>query len=108
MKKREKPSKAAFDDSRFYDHDPVHHGCARPADGRLTHQGHTVYETLAVSEVYALADQHPLATIIIAADVDPERAKAVQHHYPTLHLKADATVRGIVWEVSNLKGGMVR
>ncbi len=74
----------------------------------LSQQGYTVYEALAVSDVYALADQHPLATIIITADVDPERTKAVQHHYPTLHLKADATVRDIVWEISNLKGATVQ
>jgi hypothetical protein len=36
---------------------------------------------LAISEVFNLADHHPLATIIITADVDPERAKAIQHHY---------------------------
>jgi hypothetical protein len=79
-----------------------------PLTDELSHQGYTVYEGLAVSDVYALADQHPLATIIITADVDRERAKAVHHHYPTLHLKADATVRDIVWEISNLKGATVQ
>jgi hypothetical protein len=74
----------------------------------LSRQGHTVYEALAVSEVYALADQHPLATIIITADVDPERAKAIQHHYPTLHLKPTATVQHVVWELSNPKGAIVQ
>lgn len=73
----------------------------------LSHQGHTVYEALAVSEVYALADQHPLATIILTADIDPERAKAIQHHYPTIYLKANATVHDIVWEL-NLKGATVQ
>jgi hypothetical protein len=57
--------------------------------------------------VYALADQHPSATIIITADVDPERAKAIQHHYPTMHLKPNATVQDIVWEL-NLKGATVQ
>ncbi|HEY2235451.1 MAG TPA: hypothetical protein VGK01_18415 [Candidatus Angelobacter sp.] len=66
----------------------------------LSHQGYTVYEALAVSDVYALADQHPAATIIITADVDPERARAIQHHYPTLQLRPAATVREIVWELS--------
>jgi hypothetical protein len=75
-----------------------------PLTDELSHQGHTVHEAMAVSEVYALADQHPLATIIMTADIDPERAKAIQHHYPTLHLKAKATVQDIVWELSNLKG----
>jgi hypothetical protein len=75
-----------------------------PLTDELSHQGHKVYEAVAISEVYALADQHPLARIIMTADIDPERAKAIQHHYLTLHLKADATVRDIVWELSNLKG----
>jgi predicted nicotinamide N-methyase len=82
----------------------------RPPDtlsDELSHQGHTVYEALAVSDVYALADQHPQAQIIITADVDPERAKAIQHHYPTMHLKPNATVQDIVWEL-NLKGATVQ
>lgn len=73
----------------------------------LSHQGHQVYEAIAISEVYALADQHPKAAIIITAEVDPERAKAIQHHYPTLHLKANATVQDIFWEL-NLKGAGVQ
>jgi len=52
----------------------------------LSHQGYTIYEALAVSDVYALAHQHPQAQIIITADVDPERAKAIQYHYPTIYL----------------------
>ncbi len=73
----------------------------------LSHQGHTVYEALAVSEVYALADQHPAAHIIITHDIDPERAKAIQYHYPTMYLKANATVHDILWEL-NLKGASVQ
>lgn len=46
-----------------------------PLTDELLHQGHQVYEALAVSEVYALADQHPTATILITADVDQGRAK---------------------------------
>jgi hypothetical protein len=79
-----------------------------PLAEELSRQGHTVYEALAVSEVYALADQHPKAQIILTADIDPERAKAIQHHYPTLHLKADASARDIVWEILNLKGATVQ
>jgi hypothetical protein len=74
----------------------------------LSQQGHTVYEAIAISEVYALADQHPRAQIIITADIDPERAKAIQHHYPTLHLKPAATVHHIVWELSQAKGAPVQ
>ena len=53
-----------------------------PLTGEPSQQGHTVYEAVAISEVYALADQHPLATIIITADVDPNE----QEHYPNPHL----------------------
>jgi hypothetical protein len=42
-----------------------------PLADELSHQGHQVYEALAISEVYALADQHPMATIIMTADIDP-------------------------------------
>jgi predicted nicotinamide N-methyase len=78
-----------------------------PLTHELSHQGHTVYEALAVSEIYALADQHPLATVIITADIDPERAKAIKHHYPTLHLKPTATIRDIIWELGQAKGASV-
>jgi hypothetical protein len=78
-----------------------------PLTEGLVHQGHTVYEAIAISEVYALADQYPQAQIILTADIDPERAKAIQHHYPTMHLKVDATVRDVVWEL-NLKGATVQ
>lgn len=78
-----------------------------PLVEELSHQGHQVFEAIAISEVYALADQHPMATIIITADIDPERAKAIQHHYPTLQLKANATVQDVVWELS-LKSASVQ
>lgn len=78
-----------------------------PLTEDLSQQGHQVYEAVAISEVYALADQHPNAAIIIAADVHPERAKSIQHHYPTMHLKANATVQDIVWEL-NLKAASIQ
>jgi hypothetical protein len=58
-----------------------------PLTEELSRQGYQVNEALAVSEVFSLVEQHPLATIIITADVDQERARAIQQHYPTLHLK---------------------
>jgi hypothetical protein len=61
-----------------------------------------VFEALAISEVYALADQHPRSTIIIAADIDPDRAKAIQHRYPTLHLMLGATVAEVIWALNQL------
>ena len=77
-----------------------------PFTEELSQQGHQVYEAIAISEVLALQEQHPTAQIIITADVDPERAKAAQHRYPTLYLKPDATVQDIVWEL-NLKDAMI-
>jgi predicted nicotinamide N-methyase len=74
---------------------------------QLSQQGHTVYEAIAISKVYALADQHPQAQIILTADIDPERAKAIQHHYPTMHLKRNAGVHDIVWELT-LKGAALQ
>ena len=71
-----------------------------PLAAELSRQGHTVYEAIAISEVYALADQHPAAQIIMTGDIDPERAKAIQHHYSTIHLKLAATVREVVWKLS--------
>lgn len=71
-----------------------------PFTEELSRQGHQLFEALAISEVYALADQHPTATIIITADIDPERAKAIQQHYPTMHLKANTTMQDILWELN--------
>jgi hypothetical protein len=80
-----------------------------PLAEELSRQGHRVFEAVAISEVYALSDQHQLSTIIITADVDPERAKAVQHHYTTLHLKPEASVQDIMWELSQgLKGAIIQ
>jgi len=74
-----------------------------PLTDELSHQGHQVFEAVSISEVYALADQHPAATIIITADVHLERAKAIQHHYTTLHLRPNTTVQDILWELSHAK-----
>jgi predicted nicotinamide N-methyase len=78
-----------------------------PLTNQLSHQGHQVFEAIAISEVYALADQHPAAQIIVTADIDPERAKAIQHHYPTMYLKPNATVKDIIWEL-NPKGASIQ
>jgi hypothetical protein len=61
-----------------------------PLTEELSRQGYQVNEALAVSELFRLVEQHPTATILITADVDQERAKLVQQHYPTLHLKPAA------------------
>jgi hypothetical protein len=79
-----------------------------PLTDELSAHGHQVFDALAISEVLALAEQYPLAQIIISADVDLERAKVIQQHYPTVHLNADATVKDILWELGQEKGASVQ
>jgi hypothetical protein len=57
----------------------------------LSLQGHEVYEALAISEVLALSEQHPTASIIITPDVDQTRAAVVQQHWPTMRLHREFT-----------------
>jgi len=47
-------------------------------------------------------EQHRSATIIITADIDADRANVVQRHYPTLRLKASATMQDILWGTCHL------
>lgn len=52
----------------------------------LAREGHEVFEALVVSEVLALAEQHPYSSIVIAPEVDQERASVIQQHWPTVRL----------------------
>jgi hypothetical protein len=56
-----------------------------PLAAQLSQQGHQVFEAIAISEVLALAEQHPTAEIIIDAGVAPGTAKVIQQHYPSMH-----------------------
>ncbi|HKD79531.1 MAG TPA: hypothetical protein VKH81_07540 [Candidatus Angelobacter sp.] len=62
----------------------------------------STYEALAISEVLALAAEHPNAHVVIAPDVNRVRAKIIQQHHPTFAPKPNATVADIVWELSRL------
>jgi len=73
-----------------------------PLTNKLSLSGHQAHETVAVSEVFSLMEQHPSATIIITADIDADRANVVQRHYPTMQLKASATLHDILWEICHL------
>lgn len=75
-----------------------------PLTVELSHHRHQLFEAVAISEVYAPVDQHPMPQII-TADVDPERARAIQHHYPTLHLKPENTVANVLFELSHFTKG---
>jgi len=52
----------------------------------LARKGHEVYDALAISEVMALAEQHPDSSIVIAPEVNQERASIIQQHWPTIRL----------------------
>jgi hypothetical protein len=77
-----------------------------PISDELARQGHSVYECLAISEVFALAEEHFDAQIVIAAEMEEKWATVIKQRYSTMHLKPGATVKDILWEL-NLKGGRV-
>jgi hypothetical protein len=77
-----------------------------PISDELARQGHSVYECLAISEVFALAEEHFDAQIVIAAGMEEKWATVIKQRYLTMHLKPGATVKDILWEL-NLKGGRV-
>jgi hypothetical protein len=64
--------------------------------------GLQIREAIAISEVFSLVEQYPDAPILITPDVDSDRAKIIQQHHPTLHLKPSATARDILLELSHL------
>jgi hypothetical protein len=72
-----------------------------PISDELSRQGHSVYECLAISEVFALAEEHFDAQIIIAANMEEKWASEIKQRYPTLHLKPGATVKDVLWELSS-------
>jgi hypothetical protein len=71
-----------------------------PISDELSRQGHSVYECLAISEVFALAEEHREAQIVIAAEIEAEWARVIQQRHPTLHLKPGATAKDVLWELN--------
>jgi hypothetical protein len=67
--------------------------------GEMLQQGFIVFKALAISEVFALLEEHPAAQIIISAGVDDERARVIQQHYPTMRLKEDTTLKDVLWDL---------
>jgi len=51
---------------------------------------------LAINEVFGVAEKHGDAQIVIAAEIEAESVRVIQQRYPALHLKADATVKGVL------------
>jgi len=70
-----------------------------PISDELSRQGHSVYECLAISEVFTLAEEHFGAQIVIAAQMEEQWATVIKQRYPTMHLKPGATVKDILWEL---------
>ena len=73
-----------------------------PLANGLILAGHRVFEALAISEAFALAQEHAEAQIIIAADVEVRRAKVIQRHYPTVRLNEKASLADVLWEMELL------
>jgi hypothetical protein len=76
-----------------------------PLTDELILAGYHVLETLAISEVFALLEENPEAQVIIAADIEAERAKVIQQHNPTIHLTGNATLKDVLWELELLFPG---
>jgi hypothetical protein len=67
--------------------------------------GYRVKEVLTVSEALYLCETEHIDAIVIAADVeDPEVIEAQMRHI-TITLKPHATVRELIWELSQLFPG---
>ena len=64
--------------------------------------GYTVFEALDVSEVLHLCEHHKIDAVVIGADIDEPDVIEVQLREITIKLKAEATVKDLVWELSNL------
>lgn len=85
--------------------------CTRELPGlsnELEVAGFQVYEALALSEVFFLAEQHPGAHIVIDHTVEDGAANEIAQHYPTLRLKQEATAADVLWELSSLSDGTVQ
>lgn len=73
-----------------------------PMADELSSFGLPIREAIAISEVFSLIEQYPEARIVITPDVELDRAKIIQQHYSTLHLKGSATAKDVLWELSHV------
>ncbi len=67
----------------------------------LSQAGLQVYEAVAISEVFYLAEQHPNAQVIVDHTVEDRAAHEVAQHHITLGLTREATAAGVLWELSS-------
>jgi hypothetical protein len=70
----------------------------------LTERNIQVYEALALSEVFFLAEEHPGLIVVIDATIEEKAAHEVQTTLITLRLKPRATADDVIWELALLSG----
>ena len=71
----------------------------------LARAGYRVFEAHAVSEALYLCEIRNVDAIVIAADVDEPDVVEAQLRRITIRLNPDATVKDLVWELSQLFPG---
>jgi AmiR/NasT family two-component response regulator len=64
--------------------------------------GYRIFEALSVSEVLYLCEQHDIDAVVIATEVDDPDLIEAQMRRITIKLKPEATVRELIWELSQL------
>lgn len=65
----------------------------------LTQAGFGVFEALAISEVLYLCETERIDIVVIAAEIQEQRAKEIKAHQIILHLKPAASSREIIAEL---------
>lgn len=68
----------------------------------LIEAGFQVYEALAISDVFCLAEQYPSAIVVIDSSVEDLAALEIARSEPTLRLKPRATAADVIWRLSEL------
>ena len=65
----------------------------------LIRAGFEIFEALAISEALHLCETKQVSMVVIDASVEADRAKVIQQHHMTLHLKAEATAKDVIAEL---------
>ncbi|MCU1284174.1 MAG: hypothetical protein JWO13_524 [Acidobacteriales bacterium] len=76
-----------------------------PMGDALVRRGFAVHEAVSISEITYLCEHYSIDVVIIAHGV--ETLGHIQGKQITLHLKAQATVADVVWELTNLFPGRI-
>lgn len=70
----------------------------------LSQAGLEVYEALAISELFYLAEKHPNAHVLVDHTVEDDAAHEVAQHHTTLRLTKEATAADVLWQLSSFAG----